>query len=170
MNIHKNARLTSRGREWVVSQGASGQTPKAVAEAVGVCPRTVRKWVARYRAEGAPGLCDRSSRPRRFYRPTPKTIVEPVEMLRRQRLTGKAIAADVGVSPATVSRILKRLGLDLGFGICLLIFTIWIPTAARSFSSSPRVRCLHRPFARGRSSSQSLTNLSYSRAQKMRYR
>ena len=35
-----------------------------------------------------------------------------VEALRRQRLTGKQIAAEVGVSPATVSRILKRLGLN----------------------------------------------------------
>ncbi len=42
MNIHKNARTTPRGREWIVSQAASGQTPKAVAGAVGVCPRTVR--------------------------------------------------------------------------------------------------------------------------------
>jgi transcriptional regulator with XRE-family HTH domain len=33
--------------------------------------------------------------------------VERVEALRRQRLTGKAIAAEVGVSPATVSRILN---------------------------------------------------------------
>ena len=32
--------------------------------------------------------------------------------LRRQRWTGKAIAAELGVSPATVSRILKRLGLS----------------------------------------------------------
>jgi transposase InsO family protein len=112
MNMHKNARLTPRGREWVVSQVISGQTPKAVSEAVGVCPRTVRKWVARYRAEGAPGLSDRSSRPKRLYRPTPKAIVECVETLRRQRLTSKAIAVEVGVSPATVSRILKRLGLN----------------------------------------------------------
>ena len=39
-------------------------------------------------------------------------MVERIEALRRQRLTGKAIAAEVGVSPATVSRILKRLGLN----------------------------------------------------------
>jgi len=32
--------------------------------------------------------------------------------LRRQRWTGKQIAVEVGVSPATVSRILKRLGLN----------------------------------------------------------
>jgi transposase InsO family protein len=72
----------------------------------------VRKWVARFEAEGVEGLKDRSSRPRRFHRPTPQTIVEQVEALRRQRWTGKQIAAETGVSPATVSRILKRLGLN----------------------------------------------------------
>ncbi|MEJ0043326.1 MAG: IS481 family transposase [Rhizomicrobium sp.] len=112
MNIHKNARTTPRGREWIVSQAASGQTPKAVSEAVGVCPRTVRKWVKRHESEGLAGLADRSSRPHRLYRPTPQPVVERIETLRRQRLPGKAIAAEVGVSPATVSRVLKRLGLN----------------------------------------------------------
>jgi transposase InsO family protein len=112
MNVHKNARLTSRGRERIVRLVASGQTPKAVAQAVGVCPRTVRKWVKRYQAEGLAGLKDRSSRPKRLHRPTPQAIIARVEGLRRERLTGKAIAAEVGVSPATVSRILRRLGLS----------------------------------------------------------
>ena len=35
-----------------------------------------------------------------------------VETLRRQRWTGKQIAAELGISPATVSRILRRLGLN----------------------------------------------------------
>jgi DNA-binding MurR/RpiR family transcriptional regulator len=39
-------------------------------------------------------------------------VIKRIEELRRQRLTGKAIAAETGVSPATVSRILKRLGLN----------------------------------------------------------
>jgi len=112
MNIHKNARLTPHGREWIVKEVLSGQTPEAVARAAGVCPRTVRKWVARYKAEGIEGLEDRSSRPHRLHRPTPTAIVERVAALRRQRWTGKQIAAEVGVSPATVSRILKRLGLN----------------------------------------------------------
>ncbi|MDO8976304.1 leucine zipper domain-containing protein, partial [Reyranella sp.] len=48
MDIHKNARLTPLGRERLVKMVLGGQTPKAVSEAVGVCPRTVRKWVERY--------------------------------------------------------------------------------------------------------------------------
>ena len=47
-----------------------------------------------------------------MYRLTSATIVEHVERLRRQRLTGKQIAADLALSPATVSRILRRLGLN----------------------------------------------------------
>ena len=112
MNIHKNARLTPIGRERLVKAVLSGQTPKAAAHAAGVCPRTARKWVARFEAEGPAGLADRSSRPRRLYRPTPAAIVDQVERLRRQRLTGKQIAADLALSPATVSRILRRLGLN----------------------------------------------------------
>jgi transposase InsO family protein len=112
MNIHKNARLTPRGRERIVMQVLSGQTPKAVAIAAGVCPRTVCKWMTRFKAEGVAGLIDRSSRPHRLYRPVQLAIVERIEVLRRQRWTGKQIAAEVGVSPATVSRILKRLGLN----------------------------------------------------------
>jgi len=112
MNIHKNARLTPLGREHVVRDVLSGQTPEAAARAAGVCPRTVRKWVARFKAEGVEGLKDRSSRPHHVRRPTPAAIVDQVEALRRQRWTGKQIAADLGISPATVSRILRRLGLN----------------------------------------------------------
>lgn len=112
MNIHKNARLTPLGRDHIVRAVESGQAPKVVGEAAGVCPRTVRKWVDRYRREGLAGLRDRSSRPHRLYRPTPPAIVNEVERLRRQRFTGKQIAMQVGISPATVSRILRRLGLN----------------------------------------------------------
>jgi transposase-like protein len=63
MNMRKNARLTPRSRERIVRQVASGQTPEAIVQAAGVCPRTVRKWVDRYRHEGLAELQDRSSRP-----------------------------------------------------------------------------------------------------------
>jgi transposase InsO family protein len=112
MDIHKNARLTPYGRERIVHRVLSGQTVKAVAEAAGVCPRTVRKWLVRYRAEGAASLQDRSSRPHRLHRPTPQQTVTRIEDLRRLRLTGRQIAKETGVSPATVSRILSRAGLS----------------------------------------------------------
>ena len=113
MNIHKNARLTPHGRERTGAAGgeradAGGRRARPQASA----RETVRKWVARFQAEGVEGLQDRSSRPHRLHRPTPQAIVEQVEALRRQRWTGKQIAAELGVSPATVSRILRRLGLN----------------------------------------------------------
>ncbi|HWB50405.1 MAG TPA: leucine zipper domain-containing protein, partial [Stellaceae bacterium] len=122
MDVHKNAPLTPAGREVMVRRVLAGQTPKAVATAFGVCAKTVRKWVARFRAEGSAGLVDRSSRPHRLHRPTPQATVERIESLRRQRWTGKQIAhkqiahkqiaQQTRVSPATVSRVLKRLGLS----------------------------------------------------------
>jgi transposase len=88
-------------------QVASGQTPQAAARAAGVCPCTVRKWVARYAAERVASLRDCSSRPHRLNRPTPQHIVARIGERRPQRLSGTHIAASVGVSTDTVSRVLK---------------------------------------------------------------
>src|SRR3982751_96654 len=112
MNVHKNARLTPHGRERIVRQVESGYAPKAVAEAAGVCPRTVRKWVDRYHREGGAGPTARRSRPPSLPPPPPGALVTQVEVLRRQRHTGKQIAAELWLSSATVSRILRRLGLN----------------------------------------------------------
>jgi transposase InsO family protein len=112
MDIHKNARLTAYGRERLAKMILSGQTPEAASEAVGVCPRTGRKWADRFKQEGLAGLQDRSSRPHRLRQPTAPEVIERIESLRRQRLPGKEIAATVGVSAATVSHMLKRLGLS----------------------------------------------------------
>ena len=84
-----------------------GQSPTAVATAFGVEVKTVSKWVARFEAEGPAGLQDRSSRPKRLRDPTPAETVERIIALRRQRFTGQQIAQQSGVSPATVSRILR---------------------------------------------------------------
>jgi transposase InsO family protein len=72
----------------------------------------MRKWVERVLAECEPGLMDRSSRPHRLRQPTLQAVVEEIERLRRERWTSKQIAAASGVSPATVSRVLRRLGLN----------------------------------------------------------
>src|ERR1700730_1837393 len=87
MNVHKNARLTPRGREWVVIQAASGQPPQAIAGSVGGWPRTARKWIERHQNEGTAGLFDRSSRPHRLYRPTPPAGGGRVWEPRRQPAT-----------------------------------------------------------------------------------
>ena len=112
MDIHKNARLTVHGRERIVWLLQNGHSVAEVVEMLGVSDKTVRKWRDRHLAEGPAGLQDRSSRPHRLHRPTAQAVVDRIEALRRQRLTGQAIAAETGVSAATVSRILKRLGLN----------------------------------------------------------
>ena len=102
MNIHHNARLTPLGRERMVRAILEGgQTPQAAARAAGVCPRTVRKWLDRFRAEGRAGLADRSSRPKRLRQPTSPAVVDRVIALRRQRLPGQHIAKAVDVTPET---------------------------------------------------------------------
>ena len=109
----QNARLTSLGRVELVRRVLEhGQPASQVAAAFGLCVTTVRKWVARFRAEDEAGLRARSSRPYRLYRPIPGAVVERIATLRRERRTGKRIAAKLGVSPATVSRVLRRLGLS----------------------------------------------------------
>ena len=111
--MHKNARLTPHSRAELVRRVLEmGESPKAVATAFGLCVKTVRKWVARFQAEGPQGLHDRSSRPHRLRQPTPQALCERIGDLRRQRFTGQQIAREVGVSPATVSRVLRRAGLS----------------------------------------------------------
>lgn len=108
MNIHQNAKLTPFGRERMVLAIIGGRTPEAAARDAGVCPRTARKWQRRYEQEGRSGLADRSSRPKRLRCPTPQEKIEQVIALRRMRLPGKEIARTLGLSAATVSRILGK--------------------------------------------------------------
>ena len=84
-----------------------GQRPAAVAKAFGVELKTVKKWVDRFQAEGSGGLEDRSSRPKQLREPTPPQTAERIIALRLERLPGKQIAAETGVSRSTVSRILR---------------------------------------------------------------
>ena len=113
MNSHKNAPLTPKGREAMVRSVIEGGLSKAEAgRQFKITPKIVAKWVERFRTEGVDGLQDRSSRPLSLPSQTVPATCAVVEALRRQRHTGKQIAAEVGVSPATVSRILRRLGLN----------------------------------------------------------
>ena len=113
MNVHHNARLTPAGRALIVARVLDEQLPaKLVAAQAGVSERTVRKWVARFRAEGAAGLRDHSSRPHRCPRQTPAAQQALVLSLRLEhRLPAFQIARQTGLSKATVSRLLRRHGL-----------------------------------------------------------
>ena len=113
MDLHQNARLTVWSREQMAKRVLErGCTLKAAAAAFNVSAKTAAKWVLRYRIAGTSGLGDHSSRPRRLRRPTPSPLIDAVAGLRRQRWTGCRIASHTGLSPATVSRILRRLRLN----------------------------------------------------------
>lgn len=113
MDTHKNAPLTPRGREVMVRAVVDGGLSKAAAaRQFNTTPKTVAKWVNRFRAEGVEGLQDRSSRPLSSPSQTAPAKCAEVEALRRLRHTGKQIAVELRLAPATVSRILQRLGLN----------------------------------------------------------
>ena len=113
MDTHKNAPLTPKGREMMVRAVVDeGLSKAAAARRFNTTPKTVGKWIERFEAEGLEGLRDRSSRPHSSPSQASPAVCAAVEALRRQRHTAKQIAAEVGVSAATVSRILRRLGLN----------------------------------------------------------
>lgn len=111
MDTHKNARTTPHSRRLIVERLSGGWTVKAVAEAQGLDPKTVRKWRDRFAAEGAAGLQDRSSRPQRSPQRLSRATEAEIERLRRQRLSGPTIARQARLPVSTVGAILRRLGL-----------------------------------------------------------
>ncbi len=113
MDIHQNAALSPKGRALMVHCVVSdGWSFRATARAFHVDPKTVRRWVTRFRKHGPRALNDRSSRPHRQPRRTPNNVMRQIEALRRQRWTIRRIGAFVGISRATVARVLRRLGLN----------------------------------------------------------
>ena len=112
MDIHKNARLTLRSREALVHRVAGGQTLKLAAASFNVTRKTAAKWVQRYRHCGPSALCDRSSRPLRSPRQTSPQRAAQVIAQRCQLQPAYRIAKTTGLSPATISRILKRAHLN----------------------------------------------------------
>lgn len=89
-----------------------GWSYRATAAHYQVDAKTVRRWVRRFREAGSAGLQDRSSRPRCQPRRTPQRLVRQVAALRRERWTMERIADRLGLSRATVGRILQRCGLN----------------------------------------------------------
>ena len=108
MDDHKNAPWTAVSRERLARMVIhEGVTLKAAAARFSVSARTAAKWMGRYRQLGVAGLADRSSRPHHSPRQTDSFLVEKVVALHRLHHNGWRIARDLGLSPATVSRILR---------------------------------------------------------------
>jgi transposase InsO family protein len=109
MDYHKNAPWTAVSRERLARMVIEdGLTVRAAALRFTVSARTAAKWVGRYRLLGVAGLADRSSRPHRSPRQTDPSFIEKVLALRREHMPGYEIARRTGLSPASVSRILRR--------------------------------------------------------------
>jgi transposase InsO family protein len=112
MKLHANARLSVKGRELLVDRVEDGKwSVMQAAEAAGISERTAHKWLARYRAEGAAGLPDRSSAPQRVANRTEERRVEAIAALRRLRMTGAEIGEVLGMALSTVSGILTQIGM-----------------------------------------------------------
>ena len=112
MNVHKNARLTPRGRAILVHRiEHEGWPVSRAAEAAGVSRRTAWRWRSRYRRDGEAGLQDRSSRPHSCPHALPGHVIAHIERLRRQRLTGQAISEALGLARSTIGAVLRRIGL-----------------------------------------------------------
>ena len=109
---HANAHLTVRGRLLIIHRREAGWAQAHIAAAMGCSRKTVRYWLARFAAEGLPGLHDRSTRPRTSPSRLPAAAESVIVQLRTsERLGRDEIAARTGIAPRTVSRVLRRRGL-----------------------------------------------------------
>ncbi len=109
---HRTARLNVFGRQLLVSRIELDGWPVArAAEAQGVSRTTAHKWIRRYRAEGWPGLEDRSSRPRRSPRLTRPEVVQSILTARVERRWGPhRLGPLLGQPRSTVYAVLARTG------------------------------------------------------------
>ena len=106
---HGNARTSAYGRLLIVQRHQAGWPQAHIAKAMGVSRKCVKNWIDRYAAQGEAGLADRSSRPHTMPTKTsPEVEAQVVELRRAQRHGQDWLAAELGLSPRTVSRILRR--------------------------------------------------------------
>ena len=113
--MHANATLTPLRRAKMIAElASSGASLRAVAARYGVCEKTVRRWRDRAHALGSPTrLPDASSAPRRQPTRTSEMVEARIVALRRERRTYAQIRIVLpGVSMATLSRVLRRHGLQ----------------------------------------------------------
>ena len=111
--VHRNAPLSETGRlrlaRCVVEEG---WTVRRAAERFQVSATTAARWAGRYRAQGAAGMADRSSRPHRSPNQTPTRTERRIIKVRVIRRWGPArIGYLLGLHPSTVHRVLTRYGM-----------------------------------------------------------
>ena len=112
MNVHSRARSTALSRAELVDRIVkTGCRVREVAPRYGLSTRTAYKWLARFRTEGASGLKDRRSVPRRMPRRTVSDREALIVLLRHCRMSGPSISRQLEMPRSTVARVLSREGL-----------------------------------------------------------
>ena len=111
---HPRTKLTVFGRQLLIARVEVLGWPVAHAAAMqGLSRATAYKWLRRYRAEGDPGLLDRSSRPRRSPRALSVDQAQAIVAARVERRWGPhRLAPLTGHPRSTVYAALRRAGLS----------------------------------------------------------
>jgi transposase InsO family protein len=112
--VHPSARLSVFSRQLLVKRVIVDGWPVAtVAAQLGISRATGYKWVRRYRADGLPGLEDRSSRPHCSPRRSSAAVTATIIRARTRRRYGPARLAPLTGHPrSTIYGILRRAGLS----------------------------------------------------------
>jgi transposase InsO family protein len=108
--------------EFVQLALAAGTNRRDLCRRFGVSPTTAYKWIARYLADGAEGLAERSRRPHHQPRRSGQVLEQLVLSMRQEnpawggRKIAHALRRDHGLqlSPSTATAVLRRLGVVLG--------------------------------------------------------
>jgi transposase len=111
--VHRNAPLSETGRLRLARCVVEDGWPlRRAAERFQVSATTAARWARRYRALGAAGMKDRSSRPHHSPRQTPTRTERRIIKVRVLRRWGPArIGYLLGLHPSTVHRVLTRYGM-----------------------------------------------------------
>src|SRR4029077_11247685 len=114
MNVHNNARLTPKGREDMVRTVLEGRlTNAAAARNFNTTPKTVAKWLDRFKAQGVVGLRDRSSKPLSSPSQISLATADAVEAVPPHRRPRQHTPGELAIPKAPVSRALQRRALAL---------------------------------------------------------
>jgi transposase InsO family protein len=107
---HRNARLTLHGRRLLIERVVGQGRPVAhVVIELGCSRATGYKWLARWRAEGDPGLADRPSTAHHQPRKTPAELEARICALRTHLKRGPRRLGDLlGLPASTVHAVLTR--------------------------------------------------------------
>jgi transposase InsO family protein len=107
---HANARLNIHGRRLLVDRvRRQGWAVAHAAKAMGISRQCAHRWVARFDAEGEPGLADRSSRPHASPTRTPAMVEAAVVAARREHRRGQDwLGPELGLAARTAGRVLRR--------------------------------------------------------------